>query len=182
MGTQSSESEDSDGTANVDELAWSKRGLAVGDARSGDCTGFGDCGGDGGDESDFDDGEDIVSSGELEGCQGGLGVCGSESEGRTRLGSCAGGLETVDGRPVDSRCELEWSGGWLGRFGGVCRRCEGSEKWEKAQPGASNEVRETGEVVREGETEGFVGVRNKGDNERLEGKSVLGLEDNELEL
>ena len=139
MGMQSSESADSDGTTDVNELAWSKRGLAVGDARSGDCMGFGDCRGDGGDESDFDDGEDIVSSGELEGCQGGLGVCGSESEGRARLGSCVGGLETVDGGLADSRCEFERSGGWLGRFGGGYRCFEGSEKWEKAQPGASNE-------------------------------------------
>ena len=83
MWTQSSESADSDGTTNVNELAWSKRGLAVGDARSSDCTGFGDCGGDGGDESDFRDGKNIVGSSELEGCKGGLGVCESESEDRT---------------------------------------------------------------------------------------------------
>ena len=140
MGMQLSKSVDSDGTTDVNKLAWSKRGLAVGDARSDDCTGFGDCGGDGGDESDFRDGKDVVGSSKLEGCKGGLGVCGSESEGRTRLGSCAGGLETVDGGLADSRCEFERSGGWLGRFGGVCRCFEESEKWEKAQPGASNEI------------------------------------------
>ena len=48
--------------------------------------------------------------------------------------------------------------------------------------GVSNEIRETGEVVREDETEGFLGVRNEGNNEQLEDKSGLGLEYNKPEL
>ena len=90
MGTQSSESEDSDGTADVDELAWSKRGLAVGDARSGDCTMIWDCGDDGGNESDFDDVKDVVDEGELKGSQSGLGVCEGGSGDRVRLRICDG--------------------------------------------------------------------------------------------
>ena len=134
---KSSVSEDSDRTANVDKLAWSKRGLVVGDARSGDCTGFGDCGGDGGgrskdeskdcagdrgddggDENDFDDDEDIVSSGELDGSESGFGVCEGGSEDRMRLRSCARGLETVDDGLVDPRSKFQQSVVWLGRFGG----------------------------------------------------------------
>ena len=112
MGMQSSESADSDGTTDVNELAWSKRGLAVGDARSGDSTGFGDCGGDGGDENDLNDVEHL-DNGEPRGCMSGLEVCREESEVRVRLGICSRELETV----VDPRCELKRSGGWLGRFG-----------------------------------------------------------------
>ena len=48
--------------------------------------------------------------------------------------------------------------GWRGSFKGGRGRGDKSENWEKAHPGALNEIRTTGEVEQEEETEGFVGV------------------------
>ena len=58
-----------------------------------------------------------------------------------------------------------------------------SEKREKAQPGASNEIREIGEVEREEKAKGFVDTGNEGeDNEGLKGEGVLMSEETEQEL
>ena len=68
----------------------------------------------------------------------------------------------------------------LGSFEGGRGSCNEPEKWEKAQPGALNEVRKTGEVEREENTEGFTEKGAKvEDNERREEGSVLIFEGNE---
>ena len=71
---RSSKSDDSDETADVDELTEPEIGLAVGNARSNDCMKLEDCGDDGGGENDLSDGGNVVNSGELKDCTSGLGV------------------------------------------------------------------------------------------------------------
>ena len=67
-----------------------KERLVVRNARSDNCTTFGDCGADGGDDNDLNGGENIVCSGELGGSESGFGVCEGESRDRVRLGICDG--------------------------------------------------------------------------------------------
>ena len=82
-----SELDNGDKTTDLDVLTGSESGLAGGNAGSGDRAKLGDCGEGSGDEDDFSDGGIVVGSSTLEGGESGLGVCDSESEGRTRLGS-----------------------------------------------------------------------------------------------
>ena len=119
-----SELDDSDETADVDELVEPESGLAVGNTRSGNCAKLGVCRECSGDENDFSDGGNVVGSGGLGGGESGLGVCDNKSEGRMRLESGAGRIGTVDGGLVDSGeehwswCALGWFAGRLGSFGG----------------------------------------------------------------
>ena len=90
LNVDSNEFGDSDETADADNLTGSDIGLVVCSARSDDCTTFGDCGADGGDDNDLNDGENVVGSGELDGSESGLSGCESGSKDRVRLGSCDG--------------------------------------------------------------------------------------------
>jgi hypothetical protein len=127
-----------DGTAGVEGLVEHDNGLAHRDPRSGDSAKLGDRVVDGGDEDEFEDRRSGVGD-------------------RAELGRFDRRLAATDGVPVGFIDELR---GWckLGSFGEGRRPDEESEKCEKAQPGASNEFRESGDIEREEDTKGFVGT------------------------